>query len=198
MAINTATGGPPPTQPRQGRPGSKVNAIELRLDAIDQLFSSLDPFPFRNRDLDKDAEEFIVDWARELKENEQLAIVIHLPRAVCEGANSSEIEDAIRRYFQYRADLIGSDLKQLFRTGRRALAIGLLMLGLCLALERLIEMWNASTEAARFVREGLVILGWVANWRPMEIFLYDWWPLAKRRALYRRLGMAHVTLQPAP
>ena len=40
--------------------------IELRVNKIAQLFHTLDPFPFRERDLDKEAEEFIVGWAREL------------------------------------------------------------------------------------------------------------------------------------
>lgn len=40
--------------------------IELRVDEIAQLFHTLDPFPFRERDLDHEAEEFIVSWAREI------------------------------------------------------------------------------------------------------------------------------------
>lgn len=43
-----------------------ANAIEIRIEEIAQPFHSLDPFPFRERDLDRDAEEFIVGWAREL------------------------------------------------------------------------------------------------------------------------------------
>ena len=43
--------------------------------------------------------------------------------------------------------------------------------------------------------EGLVILGWVALWRPMEIFLYDWWPLLKERNLYRDLDTATVLVK---
>jgi hypothetical protein len=27
------------------------------------------------------------------------------------------------------------------------------------------------------IRESLLIGGWVAMWRPMEILLYDWWPI---------------------
>jgi len=46
-------------------PAAAENAIEIRIDDISQLFHTLDPFPFRERDLDKDAEEF-VSWAREL------------------------------------------------------------------------------------------------------------------------------------
>ena len=44
-------------------PAAAENAIEIRIDDISQLFHTLDPFPFRERDLDKDAEEFIVSWA---------------------------------------------------------------------------------------------------------------------------------------
>lgn len=40
------------------------NRIELRLRHVNQLFNSLDPAPFYEQDLDTDAEEFIVGWAR--------------------------------------------------------------------------------------------------------------------------------------
>ena len=50
----------------------------------------------------------------------------------------------------------------------------------------------------RLAEESLLILGWVANWRPLEIFLYDWWPLTRRRDLYRRLSKAIVEPRPYP
>jgi hypothetical protein len=36
-----------------------VNAIEIRIESVAQLFHSLDPSPFNEKDLDKDAEEFV-------------------------------------------------------------------------------------------------------------------------------------------
>jgi hypothetical protein len=45
------------------------------------LFNSLDPFPFQERDLDKNAEEFIVGWARELPRDQLIHIVLHMPAA---------------------------------------------------------------------------------------------------------------------
>jgi hypothetical protein len=38
-------------------------AIEIRLSRPQQLFNSLDPSPFHERDLDEDAEAYIVDGA---------------------------------------------------------------------------------------------------------------------------------------
>jgi hypothetical protein len=58
---------------------ASAEAIELRVNEIGQLFHSLDPFPFRERDLDKEAEEYIVSWARELPHDQPIKIIIHLP-----------------------------------------------------------------------------------------------------------------------
>lgn len=45
------------------------------------------------------------------------------------------------------------------------------------------------------LKEGFTIAGWVAMWRPMQIFLYEWWPLLRRRSIYANLARAsvHVT-----
>lgn len=41
------------------------HTIRLRLRDMSQLFNSMDPSPFIEKDLDDDAEEFIVSWAQE-------------------------------------------------------------------------------------------------------------------------------------
>ena len=124
-------------------PISKVaeNLIEIRVNDIAQLFHTLDPFPFREKDLADEAEDYIVSWAREMPGNRSFKIVVFL-----------------------LAHLAGSYLTET-------------------ALKRLAE-------------ESFLILGWVANWRPLEIFLYDWWPLARRRDLYNRLSVATVESKP--
>jgi hypothetical protein len=38
----------------------------------------------------------------------------------------------------------------------------------------------------------MTIIGWVALWRPLEIFLYDWWPLRATQRLYERLSEMSV------
>jgi len=110
----------------QPRPAPK--AIELRVEDISQLFHTLDPFPFREKDLDKDVEEFIVSWAREMPEGQPLKIVVHLPETQASRPEARELDAAFRRYFDYRAQATSRDLRELFRIGRRALAIGLAVL----------------------------------------------------------------------
>jgi hypothetical protein len=84
-------------------PAAAENAIEIRIDDISQLFHTLDPFPFRERDLDKDAEEF-VSWAREQPADQPFRIVVHLPEAQASTPEAHEIAAAITGYFGPRAD----------------------------------------------------------------------------------------------
>jgi hypothetical protein len=172
------------------------NAIELRVEEISQLFNTLDPFPFREKDLDADAEEFIVGWARELPSNQPLRIVLHLPDAQASRPEARELNAALTRYFNYRARVSSRELKELFRIGRRALSIGLTVLSLCVIASQTVAAGMTSHPLGRFLDESLTIFGWVANWRPIEIFLYDWWPVVRRRNLYLRLSAAQVELKP--
>ena len=78
--------GPAPTE---------TNAIEIRLSSIAQLFDTLDPSPFREKDLDKDVEDFIVSWARELHTDLPFTIVVHLPERQLAKPEAKEIAPAI-------------------------------------------------------------------------------------------------------
>lgn len=171
-------------------------AIELRLEELSQLFDPFDPFPIPTRDLAKSAEDFIVGWARELPRGQAFRIVVHLSRSEAQSAAAAGLADALRRHFTYRAERMTGDLHEMFRIGRQSLLIGLAVLGGCVLGGRLVNGAFGPGDVSSFFAEGLIILGWVANWRPIEIFLYDWWPLAQRRQLYLHLADAEVEVRP--
>ena len=66
---------------------------------------------------------------------------------------------------------------------------------LCTLVIHLLELSVAQSTFAQMAEQGLFILGWVALWRPLEIFLYDWWPLARRIRLLERLSAATVEIR---
>jgi len=168
--------------------------IELQVDKIGQLFDTFDPMPFRERDLDRKAEDYIVGWARELPRNSQIRILVHMPVAEASSEQAQLLKQAMARYFEYRGEVINGDLAELFRLGRYALAVGLFVLTLCVVGGRLATRTFLTGELGMAVNEGLIILGWVANWRPIEIFLYDWWPIVRHRNLLRRLAKAEIVV----
>ena len=166
--------------------------IQLRIRNVGQLFHTLDPLPFRERDLDAGVEEYVVGWAGKMASQHPITILVHLPQAEALGEEAQHIEAAMQNYFAYRAEVLGWNLRDLFRTGRAALMIGMTVLAACVVIGKASAGIVGTGYFGRFYNEGLIILGWVANWRPVEIFLYDWWPIARRRRLYRRLAVATV------
>jgi hypothetical protein len=167
--------------------------IELRLNDINQLFNSMDPSPFREKDLDLQAEEFIIDWAREFHRHDPLCLTIHLEKTLNAGMNAQTIREAVRNHFRYRADQSLRQYEKLLREGWKNLVIGLTFLSLCLFLAQFLGRYGGNTFVA-ILQEGLVIGGWVAMWRPMEIFLYSRWPIQRMQKLYTRLANMEVRL----
>jgi hypothetical protein len=79
--------------------------------------------------------------------------------------------------------------------GRRiSLVIGLVFLAGAIALGDFIASLVAKDSHGGIIQETFVIGGWVALWRPLEIFLYDWWPIRAEAKLYDRLREMPVHL----
>lgn len=78
-----------------------------------------DPIP---QNQPNDAEEHIVGGARELHQDQPLKILIHLPAKEAETKSAQELGEALAGFFAYRADVLGRDLNELPRIGRRLLA----------------------------------------------------------------------------
>jgi hypothetical protein len=168
--------------------------IEVFVDRIEQLFNSMDPSPFQERDLDDDAEEFIVSWAQEFPRRDPISLVIHVNQTPAQPDAQHLVEIAVHHYFAYRANLKRLELRHLLKQGRTSLVIGLLFLGTCLLVSELLRRQQPQ-NLFMILREGLIIAGWVAMWRPMEIFLYAWWPLLRRGRLYQKLSRMHLEVR---
>ena len=168
--------------------------IEVHVAELKQLFNEIDPSPFRTRDLDPSAEEFIVGWAKEAPRGASLSMLVHLDRAAGMTDEAAALRDAVHEFFTNRAGVTRRRLRELFRRGRISLFIGLTTLAALLLLGDLIEGALPGWRLGEALREGLLIGGWVAMWRPLEIFLYDWWPIQAEARLYDRLGAMPVRI----
>ncbi|MFN7570286.1 MAG: hypothetical protein ACK5TK_02340 [Betaproteobacteria bacterium] len=168
--------------------------IEIRLDELRQLFDALDPAPFRERDLDPRADEFIVESARELPKAVPLALVVHVAHAAPDATEVAELAPSVQQHYRRRAQIEWRRLRELFRVGRWSLAIGLAFVAAALAFGEWMAAFVLPKTYARVAYDSLVIGAWVALWRPLEIFLYDWWPIRAEARLYERLAAMPVAL----
>ena len=174
-----------------------LQVLDLRLSELRQLFNSMDPAPFRERDLDPKATDYIVDWAEETPRGQPLAMKLHLSAQPVAPGDGPAVGEAVREYFRRRADAARRELSQLFRVGRISLVIGLAFLGCAVAAGEALATLLSKESYAYLLKESLIIGGWVALWRPLEIFLYDWWPIRARVKLFRRLSEMQVSVRGA-
>jgi hypothetical protein len=170
-----------------------VCRIEIHLPALHELFNALDPSPLVGRDIDDRVEEFIVETARDTPSALEFELAVSVPADGAGGLDHGEVEAAVQAYFAYLRDVQRDRVRRLLRDGRQALALGLAFLVVCTALGQLVSAF-APEAVGGFLVEGLLIIGWVANWRPVEIFLYEWRPMRARARLYDRLCRMRVTV----
>jgi hypothetical protein len=168
--------------------------LELHVGELRQLFNAMDPAPFRERDLDPNAEDYIVAWARETRGNAPLGLAVRLARDPATAENARVLRDAVHTYFAQRAQAARTRLRQLFRVGRISLLIGLAFLAFAIVLGEFVAGFASKESYSGIIKESFVIGGWVALWRPLEIFLYDWWPIRAEAKLYDRLSTMDVTV----
>ena len=171
-----------------------AHKIELNLREVGQLFNTMDPAPFPDKDLDGDAEEFILSWVREFPLDEPVALVVHLAELPTGENPQPVVEQGVHHYFAYRARLNRMELRRLFSDGQKSLLIGLAFLSVCLIASHALGGKDTGTFRS-IAHESLTIAGWVAMWRPMQIYLYDWWPVRRRSQLYQKLARMHVEVR---
>jgi hypothetical protein len=165
--------------------------IEVHVSELRQLFNPIDPSPPREKDLDSRAEEFIVAWARAAKRNARLALQVDVDTPG-RPDEASTVRDAVHEFFRQRSLSASRRLSQLFRIGRTSLLIGIAFLAAAIIVAGIVDRALGKTTFGALLRESMVIGGWVALWRPLEIFLYDWWPILAERRLYDRLSVMPV------
>lgn len=166
--------------------------IEMRLRRLVQLFNSLDPSPFNERDLDRDAEAYLLSWAKDLGSENGYEIVIHLSEPLPEDRGRA-VGESVRHFFAGRAADKEREFRALLRQGRTSLVVGLVFLTGCLTLIGFAAKALHGTPG-QVIHESLAVGGWVAMWRPLQIYLYDWWPLRDERRLLEALARADVRI----
>lgn len=171
--------------------------IEVHVTDLRMFFNPIDPSPPTERDLESKAEEFIVDWARSARRDARLALQINVDTPTS-PEEAETVGAAVHEFFRQRSMSANRRLSQLFRVGRTSLIIGAAFLAGAVTLASFVDRAFGDRAVGALIRETLVIGGWVAMWRPLEIFLYDWWPIRAERQLYDRLSVmpVRVTLPP--
>ncbi|MBM4055149.1 MAG: hypothetical protein FJ264_10870 [Planctomycetes bacterium] len=167
--------------------------IEIKLKEVRQLFNTFDPAPFREKDIDDDAEAYIVESVREFSLDTALKLVIYLPESSKDEAIHI-LPEAIHNYFNYRFNTFNKELRFVLKRGRISLLIGVMFLFFCISTGEIIDRFG-NGMLMQIINEGFLISGWVAMWRPIQIFLYDWWPIRYMGKLYEKISKMPIEMK---
>lgn len=165
-----------------------MRSIEIRLQHLAQLFDSLDPSPFREKALDRNVEAYLLECAGEHPPSEPVAVHIEGPAALAE--HLPDIAAAIHAHFRLLHGQAERRFRRRQRIGRAAIGLGLAVLLGALLLRAWISDWPG--RIGEVLAEGLLILAWVALWRPAEVALFDAWEHRENLHLLDRLARVPV------
>lgn len=166
-----------------------TSEIKLHLLNINELLRSPTSL-YRKRTLKTDAEEFIVEEAEALPRKGSITLKVDLALSAIE--HKDDIGPAIHQHFCYRRKQSQKKYNRILKYGWRILFIALGMLALIFALTEIALHRIPDNRLILFIRESFIIFGWVALWRPLEMLLYDWYPIKADIKLYKRLEQSEV------
>ncbi len=162
--------------------------ITLHLDNLAQFFAVLEPDPFDPQARYASGLETIASELKPTALIKKVRTTIVLPPDQITPDAEARLRDAVTRYCQYHVQQNHRELISLRWQGLKALQNGLLFLGVCLLLSTLFENAEIFQEwLRRFAGEGFLIAGWVSLWHPIEILLYEWWPLSRQVNIYQSI-----------
>jgi hypothetical protein len=187
---------PPVAHPIEAfRHEGETVVIEISLNKVEQLYNSFDPSPFHEKEIDEDADRYIFNAVREIGADKAVKLAIYLPSEAVGSPAAQALEQAIRSHYLYRLQTARRDLRHELGRGRKSLAIGLVFLAACMAA-REVALSFLPSAVQRMMSEGLLIIGWVAMWGPLEVFLYGWWPIVGTCRILERLAVLDVEIGP--
>jgi hypothetical protein len=169
-----------------------VSSVGVHVRRLGQLFNSLDPSPFWDRDLDRAAAEFVESEFRDRPRDR--GWVLNVTTGDLEGYEQREVQDAVKHYYSRLADSERQRTRAQYRVGQVGVLIGLGVFAACTAAR---ELLSGLLQLPRGFDEGLIVLGWIALWLPIEYFVYEVIPHISDRRFYERLSRlrVHVHMQ---
>jgi len=172
---------------RHAKHGVHSASVSIHVRDLVQMFNSLDPSPFWDRDLDRAAAEFIEGEFSEKRSAGVWHLYVHTHGG---AASAADLQAAIENYYGRLASSARRALREHLWVGQLALLAGVVIFLLCMAARGIIR--GTLGGLPQVLDQGLIILAWLALWRPAEVLGYEWVPLYRKRRLFQRLAGIRV------
>jgi len=165
--------------------------IVIHLQNAQQIMLSQHSLFYGRRMLNADAEAFIIEETKRIPRDQVISLKICLPKDDC--SRGDEITASVQQHFCYRKEKAKTQLRETLRFGWRSLLMGLSFVAVLVFLMLVFDKLLPKSFSISF-RELLIILGWVALWRPVELLLYEWRTFQHEFELFGRIEEAKIRI----
>lgn len=166
-------------------------AIEIKVNYLNQLFDERDPSPFREKDLDDDAVDYMVSSVQEISPHRVQQLLVFVVQGEQESSRELDTRNAIHQFFKYESERMAKKIHSTLKIGFKSMLIGFGFLTFSVLTSILLSK-DPQSFWSLFLKEGLLLMGWVSMWKPINIFLYEWWPLSDLKKIYLCLAQVEV------
>lgn len=164
---------------------------------VDDVFDARDAAPLRDRALHPEFLAYVMSAMDERggRAPVNLALVVD-KRLRLDARGRKELAAHVRAQLVRQRAQLRVRLSENFRAGRVTLLLGLVVLSVFVALSH--AAGQSTNDLAQTFQEGFLIIGTVALWRPVEILLYEWWPVAVDHRKLSRLLSGTISTSSSP
>lgn len=165
---------------------ANMHPLTIEVHSLDDVFDMRDHSHIPRRRLDPDWLDYVFDRMETQSRRGLIHLTLHVSSQLLATYKSEDLVEDIREQLNQHHRALGRKLRENFRLGRVSLAYGLTTLAIFIGLSELTHLLMSGALRQAF-QEGFLIIGWVALWRPVEILLYDWWPITEERKKIKQL-----------
>jgi hypothetical protein len=175
---------------RRRHHASSSAVVNIHIRDLSQLYNSLDPSPFWDRDLDREAAAFIEEEFSEKLSAESWNLHVYAHEG---GTSPTDLQTALENYYGRMTNSARRALREHLWSSQWTLIGGMVIFLLSMGLRSILG--GLLGRLPQILDEGLIILAWLALWRPAEMLLYGWVPLRRKQHLYERLAGIRVSVR---
>jgi hypothetical protein len=151
--------------------GPKTPEFAIRLDSIDQLFWGFEAGPVAKRTLSGDARWYLLDEWERVRDAEPSHLTVYAP----ESDRADTDEDAVREAIWTSLRKSSGPLRRidpLSRQEKVSAWIGVAVLLACVWASTAMDQLTDNL-VVQGLSQGILLVGWVALWRPAERFVVE-------------------------
>ena len=171
----------------------------LHLADIEHFFCKPDISPFSHDYREYSYTSGIEYLAKELYANpsfhKELCVTLLLPPAKIEPGLEQKTQEAVQRYCSSRVKEVEQGIRGLRRHALKALLLALLGMIVFIGLGG--ELTSSASLIIRLFGQGLIVLGWIFVWFPLDSFVFGPQYSQQDPRIYQKLMKMRLTLKSA-